>query len=96
MDNYRILKEMQKSRLQSINILLHAVSENWYGKDSALKFLIKLGITDKRVIEPLINMLDDIHSDLTAQNALKMISGQDFGRNKQKWINWWENSKNKK
>ncbi len=52
---------------------------------------------DLRAIEPLINALGDKDSVIPgyAADALCEITGQDFGKEAQKWQEWWEKNKPK-
>lgn len=52
-------------------------------------------IKDQRAIEPLIPMLKDQFSRWDAAEALKKITGQDFGTDHGKWNDWWQKSKGK-
>ncbi len=49
-------------------------------------------IGDKRAVEPLINLLSShySHHRKAAQEALKSITGQDFGEDVNRWLEWEE------
>ena len=58
--------------------------------------VIALGkIQDNRVIEPLIDSLDDkfLYARVNATKALEEITGKDFGKDLGKWLNWWMKNK---
>lgn len=50
-------------------------------------------IKDARATEPLITMLKDPINQWDAAEALKKITGQDFGTDHGKWKQWWEKNK---
>lgn len=54
-------------------------------------------IKDPRAVEPLIEVLEDNDSDVQkyAAKALKNITGKDFGKDRKKWQNWWQENKEK-
>jgi hypothetical protein len=55
----------------------------------------KLG--DPRAIDPLVALLSDSSSYFlwASVEALKKLTGQDFGNNPAKWQAWWEQNKRK-
>jgi HEAT repeat protein len=52
-------------------------------------------IKDRRAIEPLIDGITDESSDVRKRSpqALKQITGQDFGKDQAKWREWWEKNR---
>jgi len=50
---------------------------------------------DPRVVKPLIESLDDPDEDVRkeAQKTLKKLTRQNFGAERMKWQEWWENNK---
>jgi len=68
--------------------------ENWSVRIAAAKALVKIG--DSRAVKPLIAVLKDkneIFARQTAAEALKKITGQDFGEDYEKWSTWWQEQK---
>ncbi|MHC4103661.1 MAG: HEAT repeat domain-containing protein [Planctomycetota bacterium] len=63
--------------------------------DSAASLLRK--IKDPRAIKPLIRALRDKDEDVQylALSALREITGEDFGKNRSEWQNWWRKNKDK-
>ncbi len=49
-------------------------------------------IKDERAVAPLIQILDDdfVFAKASAIDALKEMTGEDFGRDKSKWLSWFE------
>ena len=72
-----------------------------FARQTAAKALGKIG--DSRAVEPLVAILKDIKDkgkyslDLFVQaeaaEALKKITGQDFGGDYEKWSTWWQEQK---
>jgi HEAT repeat protein len=67
-------------------------------EDEAIRLgaVIALGrIQDNRVIEPLIDSLDDkfLYARVNATRALEEITGKEFGKDLGKWQNWWMENK---
>ena len=58
--------------------------------------LEKLG--DERAVEPLIKALKDESASVcwSAVEALKKITGKDFGEDYKKWLNWLQKQKREK
>jgi HEAT repeat protein len=67
--------------------------ENSYVRMTAARSLGM--IDDPRVIEPLIEALkDDSHGvKKNAALSLKIRTGQDFGKDPEAWMKWWEQNK---
>jgi HEAT repeat protein len=79
----------------ALDALMEAVTEdtdNFVREESALS-LGKIG--DAKAIPALISTLKDEYKDtqLRAASSLKTITGQDFGRDREKWSNWYESQK---
>jgi len=50
-------------------------------------------IKDKRAVEPLIEALKDIYTSELAAEALKKITGRNFGEDYQRWLDWLKKQK---
>ena len=53
---------------------------------SAMQILVKLG--DKRAVGPLVGMLERGTSAMEAANALRRLTGQDYGEDAAEWKRW--------
>lgn len=75
--------------------VLREHSRSSHAPDFAAKSLGEIG--DYRAVEPLIEGLASPDSDIRTESldALKKITGQDFGRNPKAWSDWWEENKTK-
>jgi len=86
------LREIKDPR--AVEPLISALKDSdWRVRQAAV---IVLGeIKDPRAVEPLISALKDIDPNVRwpAAEALKKITGQDFGEDQRKWQEWWEKSK---
>ncbi|MFN3699646.1 MAG: HEAT repeat domain-containing protein, partial [Dictyoglomus sp.] len=69
--------------------------EDWYVREAAAYALGEIG--DSRAVEPLISALKDKDEifQFVAKEALKKITGMDFGIDYEKWNKWWQENKEK-
>lgn len=68
--------------------------ENSYVRMTAARSLGMIG--DKRAIKALITALKEDESHGVKKNAalaLKQLTGQDFGKDSDKWQKWWDQTK---
>jgi HEAT repeat protein len=87
------LGEMKEPRALEPLIAMLKNDQNGYVRAMAAWALGK--IKDRRAVEPLIDGVTDESSDVKkmAPQALKEITGQDFGKDPVKWREWWEKNK---
>ncbi|PKL51093.1 MAG: hypothetical protein CVV37_06840 [Nitrospira bacterium HGW-Nitrospira-1] len=80
-------KEENKTLIETLVADLN--NEDWMVRERAVETLRE--IKDNRSIEPLIIALNDGDFDIQAKAlmGLKEITGQEFGRDAEKWRMWW-------
>jgi len=94
-DNVRAIAAKTLGELKdkaAVDILMEVVTEDTYSaaRQEAAVALGKIG--DQKAISSLIKALKDDYKDiqLSAAQSLKNITGQDFGRDYEKWVAWFE------
>jgi HEAT repeat protein len=82
-----------KSAVDAINKALH--DTNYIVRMESIYVLRDIG--DETSVEPLIILLDNVDDKLRRASAvtLNIITGEDFGSNKEKWQKWWNANKDK-